>query len=72
MRFHSYVALRDGERVASIKMAYRPKNAGGSAWQATVKDGGRDVTVYSSTLPKLCEIIRYVVTKEGPAPAHWR
>lgn len=75
--YHTYVAIEvDGDnrqQVATIKKVYRPKNAGGSAWEANVlADREREVLVYSHDLKKLCEIVRYVVTREGLAPDHWR
>jgi hypothetical protein len=76
--FHSYVAFNKESRdeIADIKWAYRPKNAGGSAYQARVVDPGRSdgqrVSVWSKDLEKLCEIVRYVHTREGEAPRHWR
>lgn len=75
--YHTYVAIEvDGDnrqQVATIKKAYRTKNAGGSAWQATVlANREREVVVYSPDLKKLCEIVRYVVTREGNPPSHWR
>lgn len=76
--FHTYVAFDRDTRaeVAAIKWSYRPKNAGGSAYQANVCDprrgDGQRVTVYSKDLKKLCEIVRHVYTGEGAAPSHWR
>jgi hypothetical protein len=77
-RFHSYIAIdKDkGEKIADITWSYRPKNAGGSAWQAMMPrddvPGCTGVSVYSSTIPKLCEIVRHRYTGEGEAPRHWR
>jgi hypothetical protein len=72
----TYDILRTDELVTDkvigkVRHSYRPKNAGGPAWQATI-DMVWGTVVYSPTLPKLGEIIRYVVTKEGEPPAHWR
>ena len=84
-RFHTYIVLAeddDGRRqVATIQHSYRPKNAGGSAWQALIDEaaipgrspsGSTGVAVYSKTIKQLCEIVRYVITREGEAPSHWR
>lgn len=76
-RFHTYIILRDGREIGRVKHSYRPKNAGGSAWQALLSETKTGpshgmVSVYSKTLPKLCEIVRYVVTGEGEPPSHWR
>jgi len=61
-------------QIARVAWKNRYKNAGGAAFQAEVYDPQRhgNVTVWSKDLTKLCEIIRYVYTKEGEPPAHWR
>lgn len=77
--FHTYVAFNKDtrEQIAEIAWKYRTKNAGGPAYEARVLDprahssDGR-VSVWSKDLKKLCEIVRYVHTREGEPPAHWR
>lgn len=78
-RFHSYIVIdKDkGEKIGEIKHSYRPKNAGGSAWEAVLQlpnanPGCVGTCYFSSSISKLCEIVRYAYTKEGTPPRHWR
>jgi hypothetical protein len=49
-KFHTFAVKRDGEVVGQLKWQYRPKNAGGYAWQgklfATAKSHGAVVCFY--------------------------
>ena len=49
-KFHTFAIKRDGEVVGQLKWQYRPKNAGGYAWQgklfATAKTYGAVVCFY--------------------------
>ena len=35
-KFHTFAVKRDGEVVGQLKWTYRPKNAGGYAWQGKI------------------------------------
>jgi hypothetical protein len=80
--FRRYDILRSeggtNRKIGEVKWTYRPKNAGGSAWGALLTETasgnpcGMVTSVYSKTIPQLCEIIRHVVTGEGESPRHWR
>ena len=49
-KFHTFAIKRDGEVVGQLKWTYRPKNAGGYAWQGKLfkskKHFGMDVSFF--------------------------
>jgi hypothetical protein len=49
-KFHTFAIKRDGEVVGQLKWTYRPKNAGGYAWQGKIfkskKHFGMDVSFF--------------------------
>lgn len=49
-KFHTFAIKRDGEVVGQLKWKYRPKNAGGYAWQGLLfnspKHGGMHVSFF--------------------------
>ncbi len=58
-KFHTFVVKRDGKVIGELAWKYRPKNAGGYAWQGkifgTEKSFGMDVTFYDKNKQKVLE-----------------
>lgn len=66
-RYKEYAIKVDGKVVGEIKWTYRPKNAGGSAWQASFKidtEGFRSRTVFNKDFKKLLVELRPAVEDE--------
>jgi hypothetical protein len=58
-KFHTFAVKYDGDIVGELKWKYRPKNAGGYAWQGKIfnskKNFGMDVSFYDKNKVKVLE-----------------
>lgn len=58
-KFHTFAVKYDGKVVGELAWKYRPKNAGGYAWQGKVfgtpKSRGMDVTFYDKNKQKVLD-----------------
>jgi hypothetical protein len=58
-KFHTFAVKKNGEIVGQLAWKYRPKNAGGYAWQGKLlkskKHFGMDVVFYHSSKQKVLE-----------------
>ena len=56
-KFHTFAIKKDGEIVGQLKWQYRPKNAGGYAWQGKLfnskKHFGMDVSFFEKDKKKV-------------------
>ncbi len=68
-RFKKFVVKCDGAVVGQIKHSYRPKNAGGSAWEfQTPNKMGMTVSIFEPTLEKLLVEARRVLEEIAVDP----